>query len=283
MKKRLLFICLTACIASALAQKNLNVMTFNIRLNIPVDSLNGWQYRKDKVASQVLFHDTHILGVQEALPNQMQDLQQALPQFKYVGVGRNDNKDWAEFSAIFYDTTRLLVLKQATFWLSETPTKMGEKGWDAAFPRIVTYAYFKDKATKQKFYVFNTHFDHKGVIARRESAKFLLAQVRDIAGTSPTLVMGDFNAKPTDEPITIIMDLTNSNHLIDSKTVSKKPHYGPTGTFNGFQNKEESDQPIDYIFIKNKVKILQHATLSQTWGGRFSSDHFPVFATVLID
>ena len=261
------------------AQKSLNIMTFNIRLDVAVDSLNNWQYRKANLMSQVLYHETNILGVQEALGNQMKDLQQGLKGFKHVGVPRDTTK-WGESSAIFYDSARLRLIEQNTFWLSEDIHAQGKKGWDAALPRIVTWAKFQDKLTKKVFYVFNTHFDHMGQIARRESAKLLLKQIEIIAGKYPVIAMGDFNAHPSDEPIQIIEDATNPLHLTDSKSVSATPHYGPTGTFNNFKTKEESDEPIDYIFIKNKVRVLKHATFSQSWKGRFSSDHFPVFAQV---
>lgn len=107
--------------------QNLNVMTFNIRYNTMSDSVNAWLYRKDKVASQVLFHKAHILGVQEALHDQMMDLQERLPKYKYAGLGRDDGKEKGEYSAIFYDTTRLHALQAKTFWLSETPEQAGSK------------------------------------------------------------------------------------------------------------------------------------------------------------
>jgi endonuclease/exonuclease/phosphatase family metal-dependent hydrolase len=264
------------------AQKHLNIMTFNIRYSTLRDSANAWVYRKDNAASQVLFHETHILGVQEALHEQIVDLKDRMPHFKYVGVGRDDGKTKGEYSAIFYDTTRLTVLESHTFWLSETPSVAGSKSWDAAITRIVTWAKMKDRLTKKTFFVFNTHFDHIGKVARRESAKMLLEQVSKIAGTSQVLITGDFNAKPADEPIKIIVDPTNPLRLLDTKTLSSTGHYGPICTFNGFTSKELSDQPIDYIFTLKKIPVLQHATLSQTWGGLFSSDHFPVFARVLI-
>ena len=255
-------------------------MTFNIRLDIASDSMNNWQYRKANLVSQVLFHETDILGVQEARGNQMQDLQEGLKGFKHVGVPRDTTK-WGESSAIFYDSARLRLMEQNTFWLSENIHAQGKKGWDAAFPRIVTWAKFRDNLTKKVFYIFNTHFDHKGKIARRESAKLLLNQIEIIAGKYPVIAMGDFNAPPSDEPIQIIKDSGNPLHLTDSKSVSASPHYGPTGTFNGFTNAETSQEPIDYIFIKNKVRVLKHATFSQSWKGRFSSDHFPVFVEVV--
>ena len=257
-------------------------MTFNIRLNVASDSLNAWPYRKDKLASQVLFHKAELLGVQEALHDQMMDLEERLPQFNFVGGGREDGMTKGEYSAIFYDTTRLQVLQSNTFWLSLTPEVPGSKSWDAAITRIVTWAKFKDRKTKKTFYAFNTHFDHMGKVARKESALLLLQKVKEIAGTTPAVITGDFNAKPTDEPIQVVTDKNNPLHLLDSKELSVTPHYGPTGTFNGFRSKETDDQPIDYIFIKGKWTVLRHATISQTWEGRFASDHFSVLAELVL-
>jgi len=260
--------------------QELNVMTYNVRLNVQSDSLNAWPNRKDNLVSVVLFHDVTILGVQEALPDQMDDMRQRLPNYKSIGVGREDGKNKGEFSAIFYDTTKLQALQAETFWLSETPTVAGSKGWDAAITRIVTWAKFRDKKTKKIFFHFNTHFDHMGPVARRESAKMILQKVNEIAGTTAVVFTGDFNSRPSDEPIQIITDTGNPLHLTDSKEISITPHYGPTGTFNGFQSKERDDDPIDYIFLKGKWKVWKHATLSQTWQGRFASDHFAVFAKI---
>lgn len=281
--KKFIFFIFTILITVQLlnAQTPLRVMTFNIRLNTPSDSLNAWPYRKDKVASQILFHKIELLGVQEALHDQMMDLQQRLPQFKYTGGGRDDGKTKGEYSAIFYDTTKLQLLSASMFWLSETTSVAGSKGWDAAITRIVTWAKFKDKRSKKIFFAFNTHFDHMGKIARRESAKLVLQKVKEIAGSTPAVITGDFNAEPSDEPIQVIVDKNNPLHLTDSKELSQTPHYGPTGTFTGFQTKERNDQPIDYIFLKGNWKVLTHATISQTWGGRFASDHFSVIAELL--
>lgn len=265
------------------AQQPVRVMTFNIRLNTASDSLNAWPYRKDLVASQILFHQIELLGVQEALHDQMLDLQQRLPQYKTVGGGRDDGQTKGEYSAIFYDTTRLQLLANDMFWLSETPTAIGLKGWDAAITRIVTWAKFKDRKTKKIFFAFNTHYDHVGKIARRESSKLLLQKVQDIAGSTPAVITGDFNAQPTDEPIQVLVDKDNRLRLTDSKELSQTPHYGPTGTFNAFRSKETSNQPIDYIFVKGNWKVLTHATISQTWMGRFASDHFAVMAELQLN
>jgi len=266
----------------SIAAQELNVMTFNIRYNNPGDSLDAWPYRKDKVSSQVLYYEAHVLGVQEALLGQLEDMLQSLPKYKYVGVGRDDGKQKGEYSAIFYDTSRLQAMQSKTFWLSETPEMPGSKSWDAAITRIVTWVKFRDLKTKKIFFAFNTHFDHIGQVARRESAKLLLQKVKEIAGNTPAVITGDFNAQPADEPIRVINDKSNPLHLTDSKEISKTPHYGPTGTFNGFRNKERSDKPIDYIFLKGGWKVLKHATISETWEGRFASDHFAVLAKLLL-
>ncbi|MCW3461893.1 endonuclease/exonuclease/phosphatase family protein [Chitinophaga nivalis] len=271
-------ICGLMITGTVVAQAPLEVMTFNIRLNTPKDSLNAWPHRKEYVAAEILFHHAGIVGVQEALYDQMQDLQQRLPQYKYIGIGREDGRTKGEFSAIFYDTTRLQLLKNETFWLSETPAVPGSIGWDAAITRIVTWGQFKDKKSNKIFYHFNTHFDHMGKIARRESAKFLLQQVHQIAGKTPAVITGDFNATPDDEPIQVVMDPNNPLHFTDSKAISQTPHYGPEGTFNGWHIAETSNQPIDYIFLKGNFRVRKHASISQTWGGRYASDHFAVYS-----
>jgi endonuclease/exonuclease/phosphatase family metal-dependent hydrolase len=270
----------SALFSFAAAQEPLHVMTFNIRYNTAADSLNAWPYRKDKVASQILFHRTHLLGIQEALHGQVTELQQALPQYAYVGMGRDDGKSAGEYSAIFYDTTRLQPLQSGTFWLSETPDVPGSKSWDAAITRLVTWVRFRDKRGGKEFFAFNTHFDHMGQEARRQSARMLLERIHQMAGNRPVVLTGDFNAKPTDDPIKILTDGAALLQVQDTKALSKQPHYGPDGTFNGWRAKETDNEPIDYIFIRNGVQVLQHATFSQSWQGRFSSDHFPVFAVL---
>lgn len=283
MKKNILCYLSILFFQTSFAQKELNIMTFNIRLDLASDSLNSWQYRKDKAASQILFHEADIIGVQEALNNQMQDLQHALTGYSYTGGGREDGKLKGEYSAIFYNTKRLELLKASTFWLSETPTVPGSKSWDAAITRIVSWAKFKDKLTGKIFFHFNTHFDHMGKIARKESAYMILKAVDSLAGKTIAIVTGDFNSFPSDEPIQVITDKRNRLKLIDTKDVSITPHYGPTGSFNAFTPKETSNETIDYIFFNHGITVLKHATLSESWQGKFSSDHFPVWARLYLN
>ena len=276
MKKLFFLLLFATSIASA---QSLNVMTFNIRYSTLNDSANAWLYRKNHVADQIKYHGVQLLGVQEALYEQIIDLQERLPQYKYIGGGRDDGKQKGEFSAIFYDTAKLQLLDSKTFWLSTTPG-VPSKGWDAALPRIVTWGKFRQRKSGKVFFHFNTHFDHMGTEARRESAKLVLQKVKEIADITPAIVTGDFNAHPDDEPIEVIMNATNPLHLTDSKSISQTPHYGPIGTFNGFTNKETDPRPIDYIFLQGKWKVNSHATISETWGGLYASDHFSVLANV---
>lgn len=263
--------------------QELNVMSFNIRYNNPRDSMNAWPFRKEKVISQVLFHKTHILAVQEALLDQVTDLEMGLRNYRYTGSGRDDGKTKGEYAPIFFDTAVLTLLQSSQFWLSLTPGTPGSKSWDAAITRIVTWAKFTHKISGKVFYVFNTHFDHLGKLARKESAALLKQKVKEIAGEASSVIAGDFNSKPYEDPILLLTDQGDKERFTDSKSISQTPHYGPTGTFNGFQSKESDAWPIDYIFLKGSWKVSQHATFSQTWEGQFSSDHFPVFALISLN
>lgn len=260
------------------SEQSIRVMTFNIRLDTPADSLNAWQYRKEMVASTVRFHKADLLGVQEALWNQMQDLTTLLPEYDWLGVGRDDGAQAGEFMAIFYRKERFRVIDNATFWLSETTEQPG-RGWDAACNRVVTWAQFSDRQSGEKFFHFNTHFDHKGSLARLKSAELLLQQIAGIAQNEPVIVTGDFNSTPTSEVYHIL-----TRELTDSKKVSQYPHHGSDGTFTWFDLKNLfNDQPIDYIFIKNSIKILYHGTLTDSFNGRLPSDHFPVLTEVILN
>ncbi|MEA5459928.1 endonuclease/exonuclease/phosphatase family protein [Arcicella sp. LKC2W] len=255
------------------AQQKTNIMTFNIRMETVQDGENQWSKRKENLASMLEFYEADICGMQEVLVGQIRDLTKLLPTYTYIGVGRDDAKEGGEFSPIFYKKDRYTVLESNTFWLSQTPEKPS-KSWDAALNRIVTYAKLKDNKTKKVFYVFNTHFDHIGQVARRESAKMLVAKIKAIDPKIPVILTGDFNSTPTEEPTVII-----NEGLIDAQKVSKQAHFGPASTFNGFESKEITGKLIDYIFLNtDKIKVLKHATLSNTWGGRFASDHHAVLA-----
>ena len=235
----------------------------------------------------IRFHQADIVGIQEALAGQVKDLAAGLPDYDWFGVGRDDGHDQGEFMAIFYLKKRFQVIKQSTFWLSETPEMPG-KGWDAACNRIVTWAEFKDNMTGKVFYHFNTHFDHMGEIARQESAKLLLKYIKNVAGNSAVIVSGDFNSPPDSPTYQILTQNSKSEseiRLFDTKLVSLNPHHGPDGTFTGFKLSAltEKSEPIDYILVTRNIKVINHGTLSDTFNGFFPSDHMPVLAEIVID
>lgn len=280
----ILLVC--AVVASSFAQSSadknaLRVMTFNIRYNEPRDGVNAWANRRQKVADVIRFHKTDLVGVQEAQHNQLRDLETLLPAFAWCGTGR-DGADRGEFSAILYRRTRFKLLATATFWLSETPERIGAKGWDADFPRIVTWAKFEDLQTKKVFFHFNTHFDHKGETARTESAKLLLAQIPKIAGKSPFVVTGDFNAKDDTAVYRILTgrEAAGNFKLTDAREVSLNGHFGGNSTFNAFKELIPGNR-IDYIFVGSEAKVLEHGILSDRWDGLWASDHLPVVADIV--
>jgi endonuclease/exonuclease/phosphatase family metal-dependent hydrolase len=258
------------------AQSSLNIMSFNIRLNTTADGENQWLFRKDKVADMLNFYDVDICGMQEVLKGQLDDLDTLLPGFLYVGVGRDDGIAAGEFSPILYKKDKFQLIESQTFWLSLNPDVPG-KSWDAALNRIVTWARFQPVSGEKEFYVFNTHFDHLGKEARKQSALLLLQKVKEIAGEKTAIITGDFNSTPEDTPIQILGEV-----LTDTKKISQSGHFGPDSTFNGFESKEIAGKRIDYIFVNQPgIKVLKHATLSNTWGGRFASDHHAVMAKII--
>ena len=267
--------------------QELRVLTFNIRYNNPSDGENAWPNRKDNAASMIKFYDADIVGLQEALVGQVHDLEERLLNYAWFGVGRDDGAEAGEFMTVFYLKDRFDVLEESTFWLSQDPTKPG-KGWDAACNRVVTWGKFKERETGRIFYLFNTHFDHVGEIARRESAKLVLTKIHEIAGDVPAFLTGDFNSTPDSEPYKIITEGLPDNptlKLIDTKKISLTPHHGPYGTMTDFElsNLKGNKKQIDYIFITGGMKVLKHATLSDTFDGYFPSDHMPVLVDVIFE
>ena len=258
------------------ADTTLRVMTFNIRYNNPGDGAHAWPHRKERVASVIRFHQADFVGMQEALQGQIDDLEGLLPGYAWIGVGRDDGAAAGEFSPLFYRRARFELLEQATFWLSETPEVPGSQSWDAALPRIVTWGRFRDREAGTTFFVFNTHFDHRGQQAREESARLLAEKIRTIAGNTPVLVTGDFNAEPT-TPVfrTMVADLA------DARAQSALPPHGPDGTLWGFTVEvDEPERRIDYIFVSPSVRVRRYAALTDHWNGHFPSDHIPILAEV---
>jgi len=275
MKHFLIIFIATVSLFGSNAQ-NLKVMTYNIRLDVASDGENDWTHRKDFFTSQIQFYEPDIFGIQEATPNQVIDISSALYQYHCIGVGR-EGVGKGESSNIYYKKDRFQVLESTTFWLSETPEKIS-KGWDAACNRVCTYGLFKDLKTKQLFWVFNTHLDHIGELARTNGIQLILSKIAALNKKNYTvLFMGDFNSQPKEARI-----ITLNKEMNDCRNLSEQKPFGPSGTFNGFKHNEPVNDLIDYIFMsKNSPsKVKKFATLSDSKDLRYPSDHLPVYVEI---
>jgi endonuclease/exonuclease/phosphatase family metal-dependent hydrolase len=270
MKKLIAFLLLFMAFAKGNAQ-DVTVLTYNIRLDVASDGENRWDNRKETLAAQVQKLSPDFMGVQEALPQQIDYLDENLKGYDYIGVARDDGKREGEFSAIFYNTSKYRVIQQSTFWLSETPDKVSF-GWDAKCRRVCTYGLFENLKTKQKIWVFNTHFDHIGTIARLNSAKLILSRIKSLnTNNFPFVLTGDFNLEPESDPIKLITAQINDSRVM-AEDIS-----GPVATFNGFNVKEAAKERIDYVFVPKSIEVIQYKVLQEQKNYRYPSDHFPVY------
>ena len=267
------FILLT--ITSSIYSQQHTIISYNIRYDNNWDIENSWEIRRSNIIQMLIKYSPSIIGIQEGLLNQVQYIDSSLINYDYVGVGRDDGKEKGEFCAIYFDTTRYVLLKNSTFWLSETPDTISV-GWDAALERICTYGLFKDRITKKEFWVFNTHFDHMGIIAREKSSGLILKRIKKINRQSlPVILMGDFNAIPNSPPVEEIL-----TELSDALQISTEKLHGPGGTFNGFNEDLPIEKRIDYIFTKN-LKVLSYTHVNDRLeNNRHISDHLPVMIKI---
>lgn len=248
--------------------------TFNVRYDNPADSLNSWQYRKDTVAGFIKFHDLDIVGMQEVLHNQLEDLKFLLPGYAEVGVGREDGKTQGEYAPIFYKKDRFEVMESNTFWLSQYPDSAGFIGWDGACTRIATWAKIKDKRNGKVFMAINTHFDHVGTEARRQSALLIIERIKEIAGNRPAVLTGDFNVTEQAEAYQTIT--SNAFVLKDAEKIATKKE-GVSYTFHDFGRIPEAARgKIDFIFVTPQINVeSSFIPQADSSGGRFLSDHSP--------
>ncbi|WP_304197699.1 endonuclease/exonuclease/phosphatase family protein [Flavobacterium alvei] len=257
--------------------QSLKLMTYNIRLDVEGDGENNWSHRKEFFTSQIQFYEPDIFGIQEALPNQVIDITSALSTYNHIGIGR-DGINKGESSNIYYKKDRFEVLKNNTFWLSESPDVIS-KGWDAALNRICTYGLFKDLKTKNVFWVFNTHLDHKGELAKTNAILLILSKINSLnINKYPVFFMGDFNSNPSEERIISLKKV-----MLDTRDIAAEKPFGPTGTFNGFKHNEPVTELIDYIFLSknSNFKVQKFAILSDSKDLKYPSDHLPVYIELL--
>ena len=290
------------CAAFSLQAQSYVFATYNIRNANKGDSIagNGWGQRYPYIAQQIQFNGFDIFGTQEGKYHQLEDLKAAMPNYDYIGVGRDDGAQKGEYAAIFYRTDKFELLDHGDFWLS-TITDRPNKGWDAALPRICSWGKFRDKKSGYTFLFYNLHMDHRGVQARAESAKLILKKIQELPDKLPVILTGDFNVDQNNESYAL---LDNSGIMRDSYQIAEF-RYAPNGTFSGFHPDRKTESRIDHLFLTKEFVVKKYGILTDTYRSertekekaeqnsnfpkevtmtkyvaRTPSDHFPVMIVV---
>lgn len=276
MMKKIMYLLLAVCMLAGCSEGEKKVKvrwaTFNIRLDTPVDSLNRWGYRMERAAQFIKDAQLDVVGTQEVLHSQFEDLKRMLPEFEGVGVARDDGKTKGEYSSVFYRKDVFDALDSGTFWLSEYPDSVGLKGWDAACVRVATWAKLQHKETGKIVMAVNTHFDHVGVEARKQSALLIIRKIKEIVGDRAAVLTGDFNV--TDQSDAYQTITTNEFMLKDAHKIAEKVS-GVNYTFHNFTRQPlEKRSKIDFIFVTPHIRVLS-SDIPQEVEGALLSDHNP--------
>ena len=250
----------------------LKVMTYNIRYGTAPDGQNSWMYRQASLLELIARHDPDILGVQEALAEQIEEIQAVLPTHHVIGAGRNDGISAGEHSALFYRRDKLGLREGGTRWLSESPDQPGSMSWGARHPRVFTWAEFFTQSLP-RILVLNCHLDHESQDAQYRACQQMLQFIDDRPDIA-TLIMGDFNCGGD----SLAVQLLTSN----GKMTDLVPVTGPTGTFNGFDPTAVDDEMIDHILIRGNLIPAQIIIDRTTSDNRTLSDHFPLIADLTL-
>lgn len=257
--------------------QNLTIATYNIRYDTEKDAKdNPWARRLPHIANLINKANLDVFGTQEGLFNQLADMMRALPAYEYTGLGRNGGRE-GEHSSIWYKREKFTLLKSGTFWLSQTP-EVVSKGWDAKYERICSWAQLSDKQTGFTFYFFNTHFDHKGVQARKNSIDLIFQQISTIAGKTPAILSGDFNMQITDPAYT---EFAKYSHFKSAHDIAVDLKDGNSGTSNHFDTSYHVNERIDHIFVSNDFKVNSYRLDKDQYDGfKYPSDHVPVILNI---
>jgi endonuclease/exonuclease/phosphatase family metal-dependent hydrolase len=257
----------------ATAQQPLNVMSFNIRYGTANDGPDRWELRREQLFQLLRDQMPDVIGLQEALHFQIDEILAALPEYRMVGVGRSDGRQGGEYAAILYRATRLTVRQTSTFWFSDTPEIVKSNTWGAALERICTWALFDDQLGTP-FYVFNLHLDHISQPAREKSGALLLDRIAARSPKLPVVVTGDFNTGESN-PVTreVAKVLRDTFRVVH-------PNATEVGTANQFKLGTTMGEKIDYIFVEPGTEVISADIVRTSVLGRYPSDHFPVVARI---
>ena len=276
--KRLIYLLAAVAFTACGSATSLSVMTFNMRYDNPEDGQNNWRFRRERVAGVIKAQEVEVLGTQELLSNQFNDLSGLLTGYQGVGVGRLDGVESGEYCAVFFRKDRFTLLDSGTFWLSETPEVVGSLGWDGACERIATWVVLRDRDGREFFFI-DTHLDHVGQVARDEGVSLLMKRIETLSGGRPVILTGDFNSEPGSS---VVAHVQKDGVLRDAKAIAAQ-RSGTDWSFSDFGQIPEAERPLlDYIFVSGDIEAVRYEVLPDTFDGGYVSDHAPVMAVVKI-
>ena len=276
--KRLIYLLAAVAFTACGSATSLSVMTFNMRYDNPEDGQNNWRFRRERIAGVIKAQEVDVLGTQELLSNQFNDLSGLLTGYQGVGVGRLDGAESGEYCAVFFRKDRFTLLDSGTFWLSETPEVVGSLGWDGACERIATWVVLRDRDGRELFFI-DTHLDHVGQVARDEGVSLLMKRIETLSGGRPVILTGDFNSEPGSS---VVAHVQKDGVLHDAKALAAQ-RSGTDWRFSAFGQIPEAERPLlDYIFVSGDIEAVRYEVLPDTFDGGYVSDHAPVMAVVKI-
>ena len=276
--KRLIYLLAAVAFTACGSATSLSVMTFNMRYDNPEDGQNNWRFRRERIAGVIKAQEVDVLGTQELLSNQFDDLSGLLTGYQGVGVGRLDGAESGEYCAVFFRKDRFTLLDSGTFWLSETPEVVGSLGWDGACERIATWVVLRDRDGRELFFI-DTHLDHVGQVARDECVSLLMKRIETLSGGRPVILTGDFNSEPGSS---VVAHVQKDGVLRDAKAIAAQ-RSGTDWSFSDFGQIPEAERPLlDYIFVSGDIEAVRYEVLPDTFDGGYVSDHAPVMAVVKI-
>lgn len=261
----------------------LTVMSFNIRYGTANDGPDRWALRREFLFDVIKDANADLIGLQEALDGQIQEMLEALPQYGVVGVGRDDGRTRGEYAAILYRRDRFRVSDAGTFWFSDTPDVVASRSWGNTITRICTWARFIDRDGRA-FWHFNVHLDHQSQPSRERSAALLAERIASRRSlTEPAIVTGDFNAGETNAAVTrLTTPQYGAAALFVDTFRARHPDEKVAGTFTGFKYGATSGDKIDYVLVPPGTEVLEAAIVRTSRDDRYPSDHFPVVAKVVL-
>lgn len=276
--KRLIYLLAAVAFTACGSATSLSVRTFNMRYDNPEDGQNNWRFRRERIAGVIKAQEVDVLGTQELLSNQFNDLSGLLTGYQGVGVGRLDGAESGEYCAVFFRKDRFTLLDSGTFWLSETPEVVGSLGWDGACERIATWVVLRDRDGRELFFI-DTHLDHVGQVARDEGVSLLMKRIETLSGGRPVILTGDFNSEPGSS---VVAHVQKDGVLRDAKAIAAQ-RSGTDWSFSDFGQIPEAERPLlDYIFVSGDIEAVRYEVLPDTFDGGYVSDHAPVMAVVKI-